>query len=277
MSNLIPSPDSLLDGTPSTALSPLQSAALAAVEEAWHEAGRLATLAKNYSRAATGAKALCGIKLAHLRTHYFGERKPQGGRPKKTPNDLGFSTWPDLLADRVGISDECAANWMKMGEAVAMIADNQGTDLREIIVKLPWNWTPEEAAALEAAVHKITDGKSQKDLLNFIQSDFLSDLGYVAPERPNGSNNPAGKNGGKKKPASNPQALLEERRAAARIAFLGTDKPGRVEQGSVALFMTHFVNEAGQELEALPQAELRDLYEHTVKPFAAVFRKLAGL
>jgi hypothetical protein len=43
------------------------------------------------------------------------------------------------------------------------------------------------------------------------------------------------------------------------------------------MFLTNFVNNDGADLEPLPIAELRDLYEHTVKPFAATFRKLANI
>lgn len=263
------SPESLLPGSDNTALSPLQVSALAAVDTAWSDAARLAGLIKNYARAGTAAKALCGIRLRALRHHYFGARTV--GRPKK--NDQTES-WGNLLADRLGITYQTAENWMKMADAVEAIAERQNLDLRTTCEKLPWDWTPEEAAMIDATVHALCEDKTQRQLL---QADFLSDLGFQAPEKPNSSNNPFGKNGGKKKPASTPAALRAERQAAARLIFLGTEKAGRVEKGSVAMFMTNFVNTDGIELEALPQAELRDLYEHTVKPFAAAFRKLAGL
>jgi hypothetical protein len=214
------------------------------------------------------------MSLRALRVHYFGPRSSKGGRPKKMPNDSGFSSWDSLLADRVGISERVAENWMKMADAIEQLAEHQGLDLRTTCEKLPWDWTPEESALIDATVHKLCEDKSQRELL---QADFLSDLGYEAPEKANSSNNPLGKNGGKKKPASTPAALLKERQEAARLIFLGTDKAGRAEKGSVALFMETFIGNKGADLEALPQGELRDLYEHTVKPFAAAFRKLAGL
>lgn len=263
------SPESLLPGASNTSLSLIQASALTAVETAWNDAARLAGLVKNYARAGTAAKALCGIRLRALREHYFGPRTV--GRPKKS--EAG-TTWDNLLADRLGITRQAAENWMKMADAVETLADHEGLDLRSTCEKLPWDWTPEESALIDATVHKLTEDKTQRQLL---QADFLADLGYEAPEKTNSSNNPLGRNGGKKKPASSPAALLKERQAAARLMFLGTEKPGRVEKGSVAMFMEHFINNAGEELEALPQAELRDLYENTVKPFVAAFRKLAGL
>ena len=265
------SPESLLPGADNAALSPLQASALAAVEAAWTDAARLAGLVKNYARAGTAAKALCGLRLRALREHYCGPRSAKGGRPKKSEAD---GTWTSLLADRLGVDEATAWRWIKMADSVEALAEHQNLDLRTTCEKLPWDWTPEEAAMIDATVHALCEDKTQRQLL---QADFLSDLGYESPEKPNSSNNPFGKNGGKKKPASSPAALRAERQAAVRLIFLGTEKAGRVEKGSVAMFMTNFVNTDGIELEALPQAELRDLYEHTVKPFAAAFRKLAGL
>lgn len=261
-------PQSLLEGT---ALTTVESAGLAAVESAWAEAHRLAGLVKNYSRATTAAKTLCGIRLRAIREFYFGPRDPKGGRPKKTRNVSGFENWSSLLVEKVGVEERTAENWMKMADAVEALAEAKGLDLQSICEKLPWDWTPEETAALDATVHKLTEDKTQRQLL---QSDFLAGLGYEAPEKSAGGN---ATHTSKKKPAANPKALLRERQEAARLIFLGTAVAGRVEKGSVAMFMEHFTNTKGSEMEALPEAELRDLYEHTVKPFAAAFRKISGL
>lgn len=269
---IIPDPASMLDGSPNTALSPVQVSALAAVQTAWDDASRLAGLVKNYARAGTAAKALCGLRLRALREHYYGPRNASGGRPKK--NDQANTTWAGLLTERLGITDDTATNWIKMAHAVESLADREGLDLRTVCEKLPWDWTAEETALVDSTVRTLTEDKTQRQLL---QADFLTDLGYHEPERPNGSNNPTGKNGGKKQPPATPAALLKERQDAARIIFLGTDKPGRIDKGSHAMFMENFINTKGADLEALPQGELRDLYEQTVKPFAAAFRKLAGL
>lgn len=265
----------LLSGPPANSLSPLETAALATIESTTLEARRLADLVKDYGRAGTAAKTLCGIHLRHIREFYFGPRNPNGGRPKqKTPNVSGFATWGEFLADRVGITDDTGSNWMKMAEAIEALAESKGLDLQSICQKLPWDWTPEETAAIDTTVRALTQDKTQRQLL---QADFLSSLGYEEPERQNGSNNPAGKNGGKKQPAASIHESVRLRQEAARLILFGTVKPGFAERGSIALFMENFIKTDGAEVAALPKQELRDLYEHTIKDFVIAFRKLADL
>ncbi len=259
----IPSPAALITGNPSTALSPIEVAAITATDTAWEDAARLAGLIKNYARAGTAAKALCGIRLRALREHYA----PKGGRPKKS--DTG--TWESLLADKLGITRQTALVWIQMADAVEAIADAQGLDLRTTCEKLPWDWSTEESAMIDATVTKLCEDRTQRQLL---QADFLSDLGYREPDRPNSSNNPLGKNGGKKAPAANPGALLKQRQIAARILLYGTEAPGKVALGSHARFLIDMVNNNGLELEALPKAELQNYYDHDLKPFVDLIRKL---
>jgi hypothetical protein len=242
-----------------------------AKENLAHWAGQV----KLYSRASIAAMAMAGLTLRALREFHFGPRNPNGGRPRKRENTSGMESWTSMLADVAGITEATAKRWMLIADAVEAKANAEGGDVITICQKLPWEWTPEEAEHIGNTVQSICQDKTQRDLLQ--QSDFLSSLGYEPPEKPNSSNNPFGKNGGKKKLASSPAALLKERQIAARLIFLGTEKPGRVEKGSVAMFLTNFVNNDGADLEPLPIAELRDLYEHTVKPFAATFRNLANI
>lgn len=264
----------LLSGPPANSLSPLETAALATIEDAWDETRRLSDLIKNYSRATTAAKTLCGLRLRTIREFYFGPRNPNGGRPKKTSAAGGYSTWASMLADKAGISETTGAVSMQMADAVEAIALAEGTDIQSICQKLPHDWTPEDVSFLDATVLKLTQDKTQRQLL---QADFLSSLGYEEPERQNGSNNPAGNNGGKKKPAASIQESVRLRQEAARLILFGTVKPGFAERGSIALFMENFIKTEGAEVAALPKQELRDLYEHTIKDFVTTFRKLAEL
>jgi hypothetical protein len=264
----IPSPAALITGDASTALSPIEAAAIIAAATAWDDAARLAGLIKNYARAGTAAKALCGIRLRALREHYFGPRKAAGGRPKKS--DTG-TTWETLLADKLGITRQTALNWIQMADAVEAIADAQGLDLRTTCEKLPWDWSTEESAMIDATVHKLCEDRTQRQLL---QADFLADLGYREPARPNSSNNPTGKNGEKKKPAANAAELLKQRQIAARLLLYGTEAPGKVALGSHARFLIDMVANGGLDLEALPKAELQSYYEHDLKPFVDLIRSL---
>lgn len=264
----------LLSGPPANSLSPIETNALLAVQSTEAETQRLVGLVKDFSRGATAAKTMAGINLRHIRTYYFGPRNPNGGRVKKPETVSGYPTWVAYLDDMFGISDETANNWMKLADAVEALAESKGLDLQSICQKLPWDWTPEETAAIDTTVRALTQDKTQRQLL---QADFLSSLGYEEPERQNGSNNPAGNNGGKKKPAASIQESVRLRQEAARLILFGTVKPGFAERGSIALFMENFIKTEGAEVAALPKQELRDLYEHTIKDFVTTFRKLADL
>lgn len=266
-------PSSMIDGAPNTALSPAQVGALAAVETAWSDASRLAGLVKNYARAGTAAKALCGLRLRALREHYFGPRTV--GRPKASAND---TTWDNLLADRLGITRPTARVWMDLASAVEQLAVREGLDLRATCEKLPWDWTPEESALIEATVNKLTEDKTQRQLL---QADFLSDLGYLEPTKPNGSNNPSGVNGGKKKPATSPQQRVENLRTLARTALFGHDsKDHRPQPGSPAFWLNALVEKQGRvgdaahPAAALTKQERKEIYELLLKPAIDAWKAL---
>ncbi len=270
--SVIPSPEALITGNSNTSLSLAETTALQAVDVAWGEARRLADLAKNYTRAGNAAKALCGLTLSHLREHYFGPRSSSGGRPKKGANDSGSTTWNSLLADRIGITDDTATNWMKMADGVQALATAQGLDLQATCAKLPWDWTPDEIVALDNTFSELCKDKTQRQLM---QADFLDGLGFENKQDKHGTNNPGGKNGGKKKPPISPKALLAERQRLARLDFYGTESPGKVKPGSVVWMMEQFIqNPTDHNLSTLPKPELIDLLENTLTPFIKALRNL---
>jgi hypothetical protein len=257
----------------SVSLSPFASAALAAVESGWAEARRLADLAKNYARASTAAKALCGLKLRAIREYYYGPRDPRGGRPKMLRTAPGGATWESLLADKVGITDDTATNWMKMAAAVESLADQAGLDLRATCEKLPWDWTPEESALVDATVRRLTEDKTQRDLL---QSDFLLDLGYSPPPRLNNSPNQLGLNGSDKpKPILSPEESIRVAREAARVELYGTIREGHVDRRSHAHWMI-LLHDNPELIEALPPREIRAFQEQILQPFSAMIKDLAN-
>jgi hypothetical protein len=268
----------LLSGPSAHSLSPIETAAVLAVESATCEARRLADLVKDFGRAGTAAKTLCGIHLRHIRHFHFGPRNPNGGRPKlKTPNVSGFSTWGEFLADRVGITDDTSTNWIKMADAVESLAESKGLDLQSMCQKLPWDWTPEESAAIDATVHKLTQDKTQRQLL---QADFLSSLGYEAPEH-SGTNNPTGKNGGKLKPAATAHEKIEGLRILARTSLFGHDsRDHRPKPGSPAFWMNSLVAAAGKvgpeahPAAALSKKERSEIYDLLIKPFLDSWKAL---
>lgn len=268
---IVTGPETLLTGE-SRSLSPVAAAALAAVASGWQEARRLADLAKNYARASTAAKALCGLKLRAIREYYFGPRDPRGGRPKMKVANPSGQTWDGMLADKAGVSPSTADVWMKMADAVETMADREGLGLRAMLEKLPWDWTPEESAMIEATVNRLTENQTQRQLL---QADFLTDLGFIAPERLNGSNNPHGKNGsGQPREILSPEETIQVRREGARVEVYGTKQIGRMEPGSHGWWLVHTVQSQGEHLEALPAVELKAFYEDIVQPFAALIKSL---
>lgn len=230
------------------------------------------------SRATLAATAMAGLHLRALRVLYFGERNPNGGRPKKTPHAAEFPDWPSMLTDFAGISDDTAGRWMKVADAIEALAEKHGGDVISICRTAPWDWTPEESEALGNAVGLLTQDKTQRELL---QSDFLSSLGYEAPEKTNGSNNPSRNNGGRKAPAATPQAKVEANRLIARTALFGHDsKDHRPKPGSPAFWMNALIDADGKgELAKHPAASLTkkeraDIYDLLIKPFVDSWKAL---
>ncbi len=275
----------MLSGPEASPNSPLAAAAEAsglldlktAQDGLAHWAGQV----KLYSRASLAAMAMAGLHLRALRTIYFGERSPKGGRPKKPDTVSGFPTWESLLADVAGVTERTAQRWMKVADGIEAIAEREGSDVITICQKLPWEWTPEEAERIGSTAQELTENRTLKE---FIQTDFLSSLGYVNKQDVHGTNNPTGKNGGKRKPQSMEQ-MLEDRRHAARKEFFGCgDIPHRPQFGSPAGWMRQFTNQVhsaktpGDEedtyLQSLPVQELRRIWENHIKPFIDAWKEL---
>lgn len=268
----------MLSGPEANAISPLAANALMLIQNTEADTQRLVGLIKNFSRGTTAAKTMAGINLRHIREYYYGVRNPNGGRPKKTPNVSAFPTWEAYLSDMFDITRDTGENWMKMADAVQALAEAKGLDLPSICQKLPWDWTPEESAAIDATVHKLTQDKTQRELL---QSDFLLSLGYEAPERINGSNNQTGVNGGKKPLATSPEHKVEGQRCLARTALFGHDsKEHRPKPGSPAFWMNALVHAEGKgelhknPLASLTKKERADIYEFLIQPFVASWKAL---
>jgi hypothetical protein len=264
-------PDTQSSYLPST----LAHSSIVDSEEAqWREVEGLVDMVKKYARVGTAAKAVCGMRLKILREYHFGPRR--SGRPKKRNRFGEFESWGEMLMEKIGIDESTAKRWMKMGDAVERMAEIEGAGIREICEKLPWNWTPEEEAAMNATVSKLCDDKTQRQLL---LEDYLPGLGYVEPERINSSNNPLGINGGKKTPAANAQERLEGIRLLARTGLFGHDsKDHRPKPGSPAFWMNSLVAKQGKVgAEAHPMASLtkherKEIYELLIKPFVDAFR-----
>lgn len=274
--------ESLLEGSPSCISHPLEISTDAGVlinfETARDGLRRWSGQVKLCSRATIAATTMAGLHLRALRVIYFGPRNANGGRPRRTPSSAKFPDWSSMLKDVAGIPDPTARRWMKIADAVEAIAEKEGSDVRSICQKLPWDWTPEESDIIEIAIEKLTAEKTQRELL---QSDFLSSLGYVEPERINSSNNPLGRNGGKITPAATPEARIEGQRTLARTTLFGHDtKEHRPKPGSPAFWMNSVVDLGlsgklkESPLAALHRKELKDLHDLLFYPFMEQIKSL---
>ncbi|MEO5917374.1 MAG: hypothetical protein ABIS50_24305 [Luteolibacter sp.] len=273
-------PENLVSGPEASTLSPLQVAAAAAslanFETARAGLSHWSAQVKLCARATLAATTMAGLHLRALRVFCFGDRTV--GRPKRMPQSVTFSNWETLLTDVAGISRDTGERWMKIADAVEAMAAKEGVDVISICQTAPWDWTPEESEKIGDAVHKLTQDKTQRQLL---QADFISGLGYVEPERINGSNNPLGHNGGKKQPEATAEAKVEANRLLARTALFGhNSEDHRPRPGSPAFWMNALVDADGKgelakhPLASLSKKELRDLRDLLFKPTMDAFNKL---
>jgi hypothetical protein len=96
----------------------------------WDTVKYWATLAGKFQHASVAAQVMCGFALAELKkTHGI----KQGKRTDlQLPDQSGSSTpteaksWPELVTEHAGISDDTAGKWMKMADGVKANGKNSG-------------------------------------------------------------------------------------------------------------------------------------------------------
>lgn len=113
----------------------------------------------------TVTTVLCGIRLRALRKHYFGPRNKRGGSPMKLYTLGEFKTWAGMLMTLTGLALPCVAHWIRVVDAFQRKAEHEGINLREVLEKPPWDWTPAETFLVNDTVHKFCAGKTQQQIL----------------------------------------------------------------------------------------------------------------
>lgn len=167
-----------------------------ALEAHWSRAERWLTAIKQLEVSRLAAQVMAGFELIHLHEHY---RIKPGKRTDlmNLPHRVGGS-WEELVKERLSISDQTAWRWMEMAKAARprlkkLGGENVGA-LIELMLTNPAAVPAEQIEEVQAAVSKLTDGRSQVE--------FMAELGLV--KAPQGS---AAK-GGRLEPKHAPVAEL---------------------------------------------------------------------
>jgi hypothetical protein len=147
----------------------------------WSAVRQYVDMAEKFTRCQLACQVMAGFELNELHK-VLGIR--HGKRTDLTSPIVGEVnlkplSWPDLVKREAGISEQTSRNWMAMATAVKpRLKKLKGSDrLRALLQQHPSEWTKDDTELMRAAVHKITDGKTQ--------TDFLEELGLA--KKPQGS------------------------------------------------------------------------------------------
>ena len=131
--------------------------------EAWTKARRYVELTSLHLAASCAAQVMTGFELLTLHK-FYGVR--QGKR-----HDLGANffhderSWAAAVKAELGVSETTAWRWMEMAKVARKRLEKDGTDLAALLAQPPSALTEGEREALKRAVHKITDGQTQSELM----------------------------------------------------------------------------------------------------------------
>lgn len=166
----------------------------------WDRVRQYAQAAREFGRAQVACQVMAGLELLELRKRH---RVTTGKHVNEGPS------WPDLVAEHAGISDDSARRWIAMAEGVRprlKKLPGVGALFRELLERPLHELTVEQHHLLEQAVHKATDGMTQ--------IEFLRELGIA--KLPPGHGVKGGARGGGRPPKSLVPPSEEEMQAAAR-------------------------------------------------------------
>jgi hypothetical protein len=187
-------------------LKKLESAPMP-VAGTWESAKRWTEMARHAAKVTVYCQVMVGFELLALREAH-GETRGRKGR--NNPKDLDYSGDPEPFYDRVrreiGVSDQTALNWMRMAEAAVPQLKKLGALKGVDPTTTPLgSLTLVQQTALDKALHKLTDGRTQ--------SDFLQELGLA--KMPQGS---GATGGARPHPAKEVMDPVEQHRIMAELA-----------------------------------------------------------
>lgn len=170
----------------------------------WDAVKYWAVLAAKFSHASVAAQVMAGFTLNELKKAH--NIKPGNPHHGELPNGLVIKSWPELVAEHAGISDETARNWMKMADGVKSrwkkLAPQE--KLKALMSVPPSAWSEDDTKLVSDSLHKVTDGQTQ--------TDFMRELG-LAKKKP-GNPNAGNHEHGKKKKLTTAEAAAEIERMA---------------------------------------------------------------
>lgn len=174
----------------------------------WDKVKYWAELAGKFQHATVAAQVMCGFELNELKK---ANNISQGKRtdlqlPDQSGSSAAAKSWPELVKEHAGISDDTARNWMKMADAVKSkwkkLAPQER--LRELMAVSPSQWNEEDEKLIAASLKKATDGQTQLE--------FMRELGLA--KKPPGNPNAGNYEHGKKKTLSTAEAAAQLRQFA---------------------------------------------------------------
>ena len=140
----------------------------------WATARHYANLAGGLTQVVVVAQIMCGFELIEL------QRRAGLQRGRKAKQNGWLGSWPALVKEKIGRSDETARNWMNMAKAACIRLDNPtlSYDARSALKAPPSKWTDEDRRAIFVCVKGLCSSKTQ--------SSWMAHLGLRAiPKRKN--------------------------------------------------------------------------------------------
>lgn len=175
----------------------------------WAQVKYWATNAGKFAQASLACQVMAGFALAELHKKHGirpGNKTGKNQIGGELPSDLVIPTWPELVKQNAGISDETARNWMAMAGGIKSrwkkLAPQER--LRELMRVPVSDWTDADTKLVGDALVKVTDGATQMD--------FLRELG-LAKKIPRGTGREPGCDGTNKKLTLSEQVALMQQQA----------------------------------------------------------------
>lgn len=129
---------------------------------AWSKAKRYVELTSLHLAASCAAQVLAGIELLALKAHY---PETRGRKSFHDGRNFDARTWEQAVKAELGVAQNTAWRWMEMGKVAKKRLAKDHTDLAALLDQPPSALTEAERDALKRAVHKITDGQTQTELM----------------------------------------------------------------------------------------------------------------
>lgn len=141
------------------------------VTDEWANARRYASMVTSGTQVMVVAQIMCGFELIELQKRHGISDK--GGRPKKLPNDSEVLSWPEIVKQQIGRSDDTARNWMNMAKAVApRLKKLDGPWEAPALLALPPSEWPDGAhEAVSKTLKHVCDGETQ--------AEWMQELGLL--------------------------------------------------------------------------------------------------